>query len=146
MRKWLIGSGVVGALAAVVLVGGLVTGALAQGPTPPAPSPATITPEQAEAAALEANPGAAVVEVGLEDENGTQVYEVELDNGLEVIVDASDGAILSSEQEDDSEDADDPDNVQEEVESQVEDADEDAGDLDDVQEEFESQADDALEQ
>ena len=146
MRKWLIGSGVVGALAAVVLVGGLVTSALAQDSTPPAPSPATITPEQAEAAALEANPGAAVVEVGLQDENGTQVYEVELDNGLEVIVDASDSTILSTEQEDAAGAVDDADDVQDEVESDAKDADDEAGGLDDVQEEFESQADDALEQ
>jgi uncharacterized membrane protein YkoI len=85
---------------------------------------ATITPEQAKAAALEANPGATVVKVELGNENGALVYEVELDNGLEVKVDAGNGAILSTEQED---------------------ADEAAGDLDDVQEEVESQADDALE-
>jgi uncharacterized membrane protein YkoI len=85
---------------------------------------ATITPEQAKAAALEANPGATVVKVELGNENSALVYEVELDNGLEVKVDAGNGAILSTEQED---------------------ADEAAGDLDDVQEEVESQADDALE-
>jgi uncharacterized membrane protein YkoI len=85
---------------------------------------ATITPEQAKAAALEANPGATVVKVELGHENGALVYEVELDNGLEVKVDAGNGAILSTEQAD---------------------ADEATGDLDDVQEEFESQTDDALE-
>jgi uncharacterized membrane protein YkoI len=84
----------------------------------------TITPEQAKAAALEANPGATVVKMELGNENGALVYEVELDNGLEVKVDAGNGAILSTEQED---------------------ADEDDGDLDDVQEEVESQVDDALE-
>ena len=104
----------------------------------------TITPEQAKAAALEANPGATVVEVELDNENGALVYEVELDNDLEVKVDAGNGAILSTEQED-ADEADDLDNVQEEVESQVEDADEESGDVDDVQDELESQADDALE-
>jgi uncharacterized membrane protein YkoI len=85
---------------------------------------ATITPEQAKTAALDANPGATVVKVELDNENGALVYSVELSNGLEVKVDAGNGAILSTEQED---------------------ADEAAGDLGDVQEEVESQADDALE-
>jgi len=106
---------------------------------------ATITPEQAKAAALEANPGATVVKVELDNENGALVYSVELGNGLDVKVDAGNGAILSTGQEDADEDADDVDDVQEEVESQVEDADEESGDVDDVQEESESQADDALE-
>jgi uncharacterized membrane protein YkoI len=85
---------------------------------------ATITPEQAKAAALEANPGTTVVKVELDNENGALVYSVELSNGMDVKVDTGNGAILSTEQED---------------------ADEAAGDLDDVQEEVESQADDALE-
>jgi len=85
---------------------------------------ATITPEQAKAAALEANPGATVVKVELDNENGALVYSVELSNGLDVKVDAGNGDILSTEQAD---------------------ADEAAGDQDNVQEEFGSQADDALE-
>jgi hypothetical protein len=144
MKKWLIGGGAVGALAVILLTGSLVTGALAQNPTPP--QGATITPEQAKAAALEANPGATVVETELESENGVLVYEVELDNGLEVIVDASDGTILGTEQEDADGAVDDADDVQDKVESEAEDADDEPGDLDDVQEEFESQADDVLEQ
>jgi hypothetical protein len=143
MKKWLIGGGVVGALAVVLLTGSLVTGALAQNPTPP--QEATTTPEQAQAAALEANPGATVVKTELESENGALVYEVELSNGLEMMVDAGNGAILGTEQEDAGEAIDDADDVQEEVESDAEDADDEAGDLDDVQEEFEDQADDALE-
>jgi len=55
---------------------------------------ATITPEQAKAAALEANPGATVVKVELDDENGALVYSVELSNGLDVKVDAGSGAVL----------------------------------------------------
>ena len=144
MKKWLIGGGVVGALAVILLTGSLATGTLAQSPTPP--QEATITPEQAEAAVLEANPGAAVVKTELESDNGALVYEVELDNGLEVMVDASDGTILGTEQEDADGAVDDADDVQDEVESEAEDADDEPGDLDDVQEEFESQADDALEQ
>ena len=128
MKKWLIGSGIVGALAVALLVGNLVTGTLAQETTPPQD---TITPEEAEAAALAANPGATAIEVELENENGAQVYEVELDNGLEVMVDANDGTVLGTEQEDADESADDTDNVQYEVE----DADEadDADDVDDTE-------------
>jgi len=105
----------------------------------------TITPDEAKDAALAANPGATVVKVELDNENGALVYSVELSNGLDVKVDAGNGAILSTGQEDADENADDVDDVQEKVESQVEDADEESGDVDDVQEESESQADDALE-
>ena len=81
----------------------------------------TVTLEQAKAAALEANPGATVVKMELGNENGALVYEVELDNGLDVKVDAGNGAILHTEQED-ADEADDLDDVQEEVESQADDA------------------------
>jgi len=137
MKKWLIGAGIVGALAAVLLVGGLVKGALAQSGTPPAPSQATITPEEAKDAALAASPGTAVVQVDLDDEGGAPVYEVELDSGLDVKVDANSGAILGTEQED----ADGPEGAQEEL-----DQDNDANDVqNDVQEELENQVDDAQE-
>jgi hypothetical protein len=137
MKKWLIGAGIVGALAAVLLVGGLVKGALAQSSTPPAPSQATITPEEAKDAALAANPGTAVVQVDLDDEGGAPVYEVELDSGLDVKVDANSGAILGTEQED----ADGPEGAQEELGQ-----DNDANDVqNNVQEELENQVDDAQE-
>ena len=106
---------------------------------------ATITPEQAKTAALDANPGATVVKVELDNENGALVYSVELSNGLDVKVDAGNGDILSTEQADADEAAGDQDNVQEEVESQADSADGAADDQDNVQDEFESQADDALE-
>jgi uncharacterized membrane protein YkoI len=61
------------------------------------PDQAGITAEVARAAAESANPGAKALEVELEYENGTVVYEVELDNGLEVIVDAANGNILGTE-------------------------------------------------
>ncbi len=155
MKKWMIGGGILGALAVALVAGSLLaTPVFAQGPTAPqadtgpneqAPSYAsairvdeaqyegmseadeataladlaTITPEQAKDAALAANPGTAVVKVELDNENGALVYSVELDNGLDVKVDAGDGAILHTEQADaDEAGAADTDNVQEEFESQ----------------------------
>lgn len=115
MKKWVIGGEVLGALAVLLLAGILVTGVLAQEPASPASFQGPLTPEQAEAVALEANPGATVVRVDQELEHGALVYEVQLDNGMEVEVDASDGAILEMEQDDDGgsevEDADGPDDV-----------------------------------
>lgn len=154
-KQWMLGGGILGALAVALVVGSLmVMPALAQGPTPPqadtgpneqAPSYAsairvddaryegmseadeatalaglaTITPEQAKDAALAANPGATAVKVELDNENGALVYSVELDNGLDVKVDAGGGAILHTEQADaDEVGAADTDNVQEQFESQ----------------------------
>ncbi len=64
------------------------------------PDQAGITAEDARAAAEASNPGTKAREVELENENGTPVYEVELDNGLEVIVDATTGKILGTERDD----------------------------------------------
>ena len=61
---------------------------------------ATISAAEAEAAALADHPGATVVETELDKENGQVVYEVELDNGTEVIVDAADGTVLGTEIDD----------------------------------------------
>ena len=69
---------------------------------------ATITEQQARATVLAANPGATVVEVELDDEDGTVVYDVELSNGVDVEVNAQTGAITSTEQaegDDEHEDA-----------------------------------------
>lgn len=63
------------------------------------PDQAGITSEEARAAAEAKNPGTRALEVELESENGTLVYEVEMDNGLEVIVDAANGKILGTEQD-----------------------------------------------
>lgn len=60
-------------------------------------SKAGITPAEAEAAALAANPGATVVETELDNENGALVYGVELSSGVDVKVDAGNGAILHTE-------------------------------------------------
>ena len=134
MKKWLIGSGIVGLLVVALLVGSLAMTAFAQGPTPQAQTEeqadtgpneqfpsydssirvddaqyegvseadeaaalagsATITPEQAKAAALKANPDVTVIKVELDNENGALVYSVELSNGLDVKVDAGNGAVL----------------------------------------------------
>jgi hypothetical protein len=144
MKKWLIGGGFLGVLAIAVLLGILATGVFAQGSAAPAPFQASITSDDAQAAALAANPGASVVGVDQDEENGALVYEVKLDNGLEVQVDASSGAILGTDQEEADSGAGDADNVQEEIQ-QGNDTDEGGNDLDNVQQEFESQADDAQE-
>jgi len=93
----MIGAGVVGALGAVLLLGGLATGAFVQA-SKVLNNPA-ITAGEAKAAVLDAYPGTSAVEVELESENGAPVYEVELNNRLEVAVDADTGAVLGPEQE-----------------------------------------------
>ena len=61
------------------------------------PDQANITADEAKAAAEAAYSGSKAVAVELENENGKVSYEVELDNGLEVIVDAGNGDILGTE-------------------------------------------------
>jgi hypothetical protein len=63
------------------------------------PDQASISAEEAMAVAEAANPGAKALEVELENENGVLVYEVEMDDGLEVMVDAANGNILGTEAE-----------------------------------------------
>ena len=135
MRRWLIGSGILGVLMITLLVGSLAATAFAQTPTPAQAqtegqadagpdeqvpnydsairiddaqyegtseadeasalaSLATVTPEQAKAAALKAHPGTTALQVELDNENGALVYSVELDNGMDVKVDAGNGAVL----------------------------------------------------
>ena len=60
-------------------------------------SQASISAADAEAAALAANPGTSVVQTELDDENGSVVYSVELDNGSDVKVDAANGSIVATE-------------------------------------------------
>lgn len=89
---------------------------------------ATISADQAKAAAEAANPGATAVKVELDNENGVLVYSVQLNNGLDVKVDAGNGAILHTEQAGaDKAGAADTDNVQEEFGSQADDATETPG-------------------
>ena len=63
---------------------------------------ALITAEQAQDVAQAAYPGTTVIEVELDNENGCLVYSVELDNGLELKIDAGNGEILHIESDDDS--------------------------------------------
>lgn len=64
---------------------------------------AKISAADAKAAALSANPGATVIKSELDNENGYLVYSVELDSGLDVKVDAGNGAVLATDQEDEAE-------------------------------------------
>ncbi|MFZ2071102.1 MAG: PepSY domain-containing protein [Halobacteriota archaeon] len=65
---------------------------------------ATITPEQAKAIALKAYPNTSCVELELDNENGALVYGVELSNGMDVKVDAGNGAVLYVDSGNDHED------------------------------------------
>jgi uncharacterized membrane protein YkoI len=98
---------------------------------------ATISAADAEATALAANPGTTVVKSELDNENGVLVYSTELSSGMDVKVDAGNGAILHTEQADGQEEVGEANEASEVAEA----------DNDNVQEEHESQAenDDALE-
>ncbi len=61
---------------------------------------AGISSDDAKAVAEAANPGSTALQVELDNENGVLVYSVELNNGLEVKVDAGNGTILHTEQAD----------------------------------------------
>ncbi|MGH2350266.1 MAG: PepSY domain-containing protein [Chloroflexota bacterium] len=91
---------------AALVVGGFLVGgaAFAQG-QPQEQPPAAVTPDQARAAALAAVTGT-VLDVELEDEGGRAAYEVVIrprDGGrvVEVLVDGSTGAVLTTEADDD---------------------------------------------
>ncbi len=58
---------------------------------------AKIKADVALAAALAANPGTAVTKVQLENENGCLVYDVRLNNGMDVKVDAGTGAVVKKQ-------------------------------------------------
>ena len=60
----------------------------------------SITAEEANTAVLAEYPDAKIWETELEMERGFLVYSVELDNGLEVAVDAGDGTVLYAEPDD----------------------------------------------
>lgn len=95
------------------------------------PADVTLSEDQAKQAALDSVAGSIFVAIELEDENGTIVYGVEVQSGtskLDVKVDANTGAILASDQDNESKtgslesdssetdnSATDTDNVQEEV-------------------------------
>jgi hypothetical protein len=58
------------------------------------PTLANITPAEARAAAEAAYPGTKALKVELMKENGLIAYEVELDNGLELLIDHTNGSFL----------------------------------------------------
>lgn len=58
---------------------------------------AKITQQQAEQAALAANPGATVDHTSLQSQNGNPVYDVDFTNGGGAIVDGNTGAIITNE-------------------------------------------------
>ncbi|MFC1924571.1 PepSY domain-containing protein [Chloroflexota bacterium] len=62
---------------------------------------AMITADDAVTAAESAYHGAVATQVELDNENGAVVYSVELDNGVDVKVDAGNGGILRVSQDDD---------------------------------------------
>jgi uncharacterized membrane protein YkoI len=59
---------------------------------------ARVSLDEAQATVMGANPGATIVKAGLENENGSAVYSVQLSSGQDIKVDAGTGAILSSDQ------------------------------------------------
>jgi uncharacterized membrane protein YkoI len=65
-----------------------------------APASTGITADEAQAIAEGANPGSTTLAVEFDREGGQEIWEVELNNNLDVKVDASSGAILSTEQRD----------------------------------------------
>lgn len=61
------------------------------------PDQANITTDDAKAAAEAAYPGTKALEVELEREKGVIAYEVELDNGLEVLINPANGDLLGGD-------------------------------------------------
>lgn len=55
-----------------------------------------LTLDEAKAVAEAANPGTAVKDAEFEQESGTAVFEIELDNGVELVIDAVTGDIITS--------------------------------------------------
>ncbi|ABU58670.1 PepSY domain-containing protein [Roseiflexus castenholzii] len=76
-------------------------------------SKVAISEQQAVATALAANPGATMVKVSLDNENGVIVYSVALDNGADVKVDAITGQITSVDQAGAEEEGNDVEHVDE---------------------------------
>lgn len=65
-----------------------------------APSSTGISADQAQAIAEAAHPGASTLNVEFDRELGKEIWEVELDNGLDVQVDATSGDIINTEKND----------------------------------------------
>ncbi|MDE0805896.1 MAG: DUF2613 family protein [Acidimicrobiales bacterium] len=105
---------------------------------------ATISPEDAQAAAIAAVPGTAG-DAELENENGSVVYEVPITaedgTATEVKVDAGNGDVLASETDDEGEEADEGDEADEADEMDEVDDDDEAESEDDEDESEDDEAD-----
>jgi hypothetical protein len=130
-RSWLAGLGAGSLILAGVIAANPFDSVAQQDSTPPAQTnqeddngnatPVVGTPilrpaidlVRAQEIALEGNAGAVVTGVELDGEDGVLAYDVELDNGAEVEVDATSGAVLETEQQGDDNERDDNGDVDE---------------------------------
>lgn len=109
-------------LVVVLLLGTISTGVVLAKSSDNGQVEATISFADAEAIALEANPGTRIIDTELEKENGVLIYEVELSNGKEVEIDASTGVIIQTELDDDDDcDVNDENDDRYEDEEEIED-------------------------
>lgn len=104
--NWIGKRTILGLLLAGVILGGVLIGIVLNMPPAASAQKTQLTPDEAKAAAEAVSPGATATDVDLEREGGKDVYEVQLDNGMEVELDAASGEILETELEDDGDDAD----------------------------------------
>ncbi|MDQ3547561.1 MAG: PepSY domain-containing protein, partial [Chloroflexota bacterium] len=127
-NRWLMGAGG----GTLILLGGIVAGPVASyaGDDPAA----TLSEEDAIAAAVAAFPGTSASDVAFEAEDGLAIYEVTLSNGLGVEIDGNSGAVLESEPTDgnDEQDDRDEDNEDNEDDGDVEDNDDGNGEQEDT--------------
>lgn len=114
-KKFLLGL-MVGLLIASTVMGGVVTatGAMqgdgANGEIENIePGMLNITDTQAREAVMQAYPDATITEVELDAESGTIVYDVGIDDGSEIMVDAATGEVLGVEEDDADPDGEDDD-------------------------------------
>lgn len=82
---------------------------------------------QAQEIALKGQTGAVVTEVSLDGEDGMLAYSIELDNGVEVDVDATSGEVLKTEQAENGDDERDGEGENEDEDGTEEEADSEQG-------------------
>jgi uncharacterized membrane protein YkoI len=130
LKKLLIGGGIVGLLTTGIIIGSLTLApALAQsGNNATDQGQATISAADAEAIALAANPSTSITENKLENEKGVLVYSIELNNNIDVEVDAKTGEILRTGADDEDNHNKSEDQDSNENESDTVDEEQDKGD------------------